>query len=69
MPLYFKSWLAGFIIAGLYLWASTDEYELEIRERILYCKAVGDGTYPDYKHTYENECEKPIYFKIEDAEK
>jgi len=39
-------------------WASTEDYEDEIRERIAYCKAVGDGVYPDYKHTFEQECKK-----------
>ena len=55
-----NAWTTVGLVCLLFVivWAHTEDYQDEIRERYNYCKAVGDGVYPDYKHTYSEECEE-----------
>lgn len=44
------------VMAAFVLGMASDPAQEELKDRELYCRMVKDQKWPDYRHTYKDEC-------------
>lgn len=44
--------------------AGQADYEEEVRSAETYCKMVASGSWPDYKKTYANQCDRGLTSEV-----